>query len=98
MIRGGLAFGGRPVVLENIRCPLLVIGATQDYITPPGCAKALLEVVGSTDKMYFELPGGHISLIAGRGAATHCWPKVTAWLDSRSDHHGEDREGKNGRD
>ena len=36
------------------------------------------------DKEYLELPGGHISLIAGRGASTHCWPKVAAWLAARS--------------
>ena len=26
-----------------------------------------------------------ISLIAGRGASRHCWPKVSAWLAPRSD-------------
>jgi hypothetical protein len=31
-----------------------------------------------------ELPGGHISLIAGRGASVHCWPKVASWLAARS--------------
>jgi poly[(R)-3-hydroxyalkanoate] polymerase subunit PhaC len=40
--------------------------------------------VGSRDKQYVELPGGHISLIAGRGAAVHCWPKVSGWLGARS--------------
>jgi polyhydroxyalkanoate synthase len=84
MIRGELTFGGRRVALENIRCPLLVIGAEQDYITPPGCAQALMEVVGSTDKTYLQLPGGHISLIAGRGASKHCWPKLSSWLEARS--------------
>jgi polyhydroxyalkanoate synthase len=43
-----------------------------------------VDAVGSRDKEYVELPGGHISLIAGRGAATHCWPKVSAWLAPRS--------------
>ncbi len=42
------------------------------------CVRALIDVVGSRDKEYVELPGGHISLIAGRGAALHCWPKVSA--------------------
>jgi polyhydroxyalkanoate synthase len=46
--------------------------------------RALLDVVSSRDKEYVELPGGHISLIAGRGASTHCWPKVAAWLAARS--------------
>jgi polyhydroxyalkanoate synthase len=84
LIRGELVFGGRTVALGNIRCPLLVMGATQDNITPPACAKALMDAVGSTDKTYVELSGGHVSLIAGRGASLHCWPKVVEWLDSRS--------------
>jgi polyhydroxyalkanoate synthase len=60
------------------------VGAKEDNIAPPACVKALMDAVSSTDKEYLELPGGHISLIAGRGASTHCWPKVAAWLAARS--------------
>jgi poly[(R)-3-hydroxyalkanoate] polymerase subunit PhaC len=76
--------GGRPVRLERITCPVFVVGAKEDYIAPPGCVQALIDAVGSRDKQYVELPGGHISLIAGRGAAVHCWPKVSGWLGARS--------------
>jgi len=72
------------VKLENIRCPIFVVGAKEDYIAPPACVRALIDAVGSQQKDYIELPGGHISLIAGRGAATHCWPKVSGWLATRS--------------
>jgi len=84
MIRGELRLGGKAVRLQEIRCPVFVVGAKEDYIAPAACAKALIDVVGSTDKGYVELPGGHISLIAGRGAALHCWPKVSGWLRPRS--------------
>ncbi len=84
LFRGELRLGGRPVRLPTIRCPVLVVGAKEDYIAPAACVKALMDAVGSTDKGYVELPGGHISLIAGRGAAMHCWPKVSVWLASRS--------------
>jgi len=77
-------FGGRPVRLANISCPWFVVGAKEDYIAPPDCVRALADVVASRDKEYVELPGGHISLIAGRGAAVHCWPKVSGWLAERS--------------
>jgi polyhydroxyalkanoate synthase len=83
LLKGELVLGGRHVDLKTIRCPLLVIGAKQDYIAPPASVKALVDAVGSTDKRYIELPGGHISLIAGRSAAVNCWPKVTAWLAER---------------
>lgn len=84
LYRGELVVNGRRVDLGGIRCPLLVVGAKEDYIAPPECVRALMDVVGSHDKEYLELPGGHISLIAGRGAARHCWPKVSSWLAARS--------------
>ncbi len=80
MVRGELVLGGRPVDLATIRCPLFVVGAKEDYIAPPECVRALVDAVGSSEKQYLELSGGHISLIAGRGAVTQCWPKVAAWL------------------
>lgn len=84
LVKNELILGGRPVDLSQIRCPLLVVGAKQDYITPPESAKALLDVVASSDKEYLELPGGHISLIAGRGAKRNVWPKVSTWIAQRS--------------
>ena len=84
LIRGELTMGGRPVRLESIRCPVLAVGAREDNIAPPPCVKPLVDAVSSRDKEYVELPGGHISLIAGRGASLHCWPKVASWLMSRS--------------
>ena len=84
LYRGELVMGGRPVRLERITCPVFVVGAKEDYIAPPGCVRALMDAVGSHEKEYIELPGGHISLIAGRGASVHCWPKVSSWLAPRS--------------
>jgi poly[(R)-3-hydroxyalkanoate] polymerase subunit PhaC len=84
MIKGGLTMAGRPVRLKSIRCPVLAVGAKEDNIAPPACVRPLIESVSSTDKEYVELPGGHISLIAGRGASVHCWPKVSSWLAARS--------------
>jgi polyhydroxyalkanoate synthase len=84
LVRNELRFGGRPVRLDAITCPLFVVGAKEDYIAPPACVRALMEAVSSRDKQYVELPGGHISLIAGRGASVHCWPQVSGWLASRS--------------
>jgi polyhydroxyalkanoate synthase len=84
LVRGELRMAGRPVRLDTIRCPVLAIGAREDYIAPPAAVRALVEAVASPDREYVELPGGHISLIAGRGAAVHCWPRVSGWLAPRS--------------
>jgi len=61
-----------------------VVGAREDNICPPACARALIEAVSSVDKEYVELPGGHISLVAGRQAANNLWPRVSQWLAQRS--------------
>ncbi len=84
LFRGELSLRGKPVRLDRIDCPVLVVGAKEDNIAPPACVRALIDAVGSQDKQYVELPGGHISLIAGRSASAHCWPKVSEWLAPRS--------------
>ncbi|MXW34385.1 MAG: alpha/beta fold hydrolase [Chloroflexi bacterium] len=84
LARGTLRLNGRPVDLNGITCPLLVVGAREDNIAPPAAVQALVDLVGSRDKEYRELPGGHISLIAGRSASRDCWPHVASWLAARS--------------
>jgi len=84
LIKGELVMGGRRADLGEIRCPVLAVGAKEDNIAPPPCVKPLIDAVSTRDKEYVELPGGHISLIAGRGASVHCWPKVASWLAARS--------------
>jgi polyhydroxyalkanoate synthase len=84
LVRGELRYGGRPVRLASISCPVLAVGAKEDYIVPPDSVKALIEAVSSDDSEYVELAGGHISLIAGRSAPVHCWPRVAGWLAARS--------------
>jgi polyhydroxyalkanoate synthase len=84
LIRKELRLGGRLVDLGQIGCPVFVAAGAQDYIAPAPCVRALLDYVGTEDKTYLELPGGHISLIAGRAASRHCWPRVSAWLAERS--------------
>ena len=71
---------GEVVDLEKVTIPLLCVGATNDSIVPPASAKALMGAVGSEDKTFLELPGGHISVIAGRKAREQVWPTVTKWL------------------
>ncbi|HEV8675121.1 MAG TPA: alpha/beta fold hydrolase [Methylomirabilota bacterium] len=84
LIRGELRLGGRRVDLGRLRCPVFAVAGAEDYIAPAPCVRALLDYVGTEDKTYLELPGGHISLIAGRAAFRHCWPRVAEWLAERS--------------
>ena len=85
LVAGTLTLGGQPVDLRQVRCPVFAVAGAEDYIAPAPCVRALLDHVGTADTTYLELPGGHISLIAGRAASKHCWPRVVEWLEARGD-------------
>lgn len=85
LVRGDLTIAGRPVRLSSITQPLLNIAGARDHIVPPGMSRPLNDLVASRDNEYLELPAGHVGLLAGSGARDMLWPRVTDWLDARSD-------------
>ncbi len=80
LVKGEFRVFGERVDLSQIRVPTLCISASRDDIVPPSSARALVDSIASEDKQYRELPGGHISVIAGRKAREDAWPGVLAWL------------------
>jgi polyhydroxyalkanoate synthase len=98
LAEGALVLRGRRVDLGAVQQPILVVAARKDTIVPPASARALVDLVGSTAAEYEELPGGHISLIAGRQAHQHLWPKLVDWLRaSRRKAERADRGSRNGK-
>ncbi len=85
LARDALTVGGRPVHLSAITAPLLTIAGSRDHIVPPEMARPLNDMVASSDSEHLELPAGHVGLLAGSSARDLLWPKVTGWLDVRSD-------------
>lgn len=83
LIKGEMVLRGQRIDLSTVTTPILVVAARQDKIAPPAACRALVDAVSSADREYVELPGGHISLIAGRSAHQHAWPKVAAWVAAR---------------
>lgn len=84
LARDALMLAGRPVHLSAITAPLLTIAGSRDHIVPPKMARPLNTMVASRDNEYLELPAGHVGMLAGSGARDSLWPKVTDWLDARS--------------
>jgi polyhydroxyalkanoate synthase subunit PhaC len=84
LIRGTLELCGRRVDLANIRQPLLDVAANRDSIAPMATTQPLADAVSSTDKEFIVIPGGHVGIMAGRGAQKVLWPQVAAWLSTRS--------------
>ena len=58
--------------------------AQDDHITPYASSKDLVRLVGSRDKEEIIVKGGHVGLVAGRGAQTRMWPALDGWLSQRS--------------
>ena len=46
--------------------------------------QTLARLAGSADKQELILKGGHVGLVAGRGAELRMWPALDAWLAPRS--------------
>lgn len=84
LVRGGMDLRGIPVDLRNVTCAFLAIAAERDHIVPLAATRGQIDLVGSTDKELVTLPGGHVGLVAGRGARKVLWPRVASWLAARS--------------
>ena len=85
LIAGTLELRGELVDLSRLRANLLNVIAESDHITPPCQSEGVMDLVGSQDKEVFRVRGGHIGIMAGRGAEKSTWPHLNNWLGARSD-------------
>ncbi|MCA9219023.1 MAG: alpha/beta fold hydrolase [Planctomycetales bacterium] len=85
LMKGTLTLRGERVDLANLRANLLNVIAAGDHITPPCQSEHVMDKVGSTDKELLHVRGGHIGIMAGRGAEKNTWPHIEQWLAARSD-------------
>jgi polyhydroxyalkanoate synthase subunit PhaC len=74
--RGDFALSGRPALMQNVDCPLLVVTFEHDSIVPRASAAPLLELAASPDKHELHLSGGHVGAVVSRGAAKKLWPAL----------------------
>jgi polyhydroxyalkanoate synthase len=84
LLRRELELGGRAIDLSVIDAPLLALAGRDDNIATPGSTRDVLSCVGSTDKTFVEVPGGHVGVVGGRLARTEVWERAADWLAPRS--------------
>ncbi len=84
LMHGNWEIGRQVVDLKHIRVPFLHLLAQDDHITPYASSRDLVQRVGSQDRQELILKGGHVGLVAGRGAQTRMWPTLDAWLAPKS--------------
>ncbi len=84
LMEGTMTLRGEPVDLKRLKANILNVIAEGDHITPPCQSERVMELIGSQDKDLFRVRGGHIGIMAGRGAEKSTWPHIESWLGTRS--------------
>lgn len=84
LLRRELELGGRRIDLGVIDVPLLALAGRADNIATLASTRAVLATVGSEDKTFVEVPGGHVGVVAGSSAPQAVWQRVSDWLAPRS--------------
>lgn len=73
----------RRVDLGKITCPYLVLASPDDHFGAPAAARPVLDKIGSEDKGFRLVRGGHLGAMAGSRARKN-WELVAEWLAERS--------------
>lgn len=82
---GEIQIGDDIARLGNVSANLLAIAGSDDTMVTPGAAKRVMDHVGSTDKTFRVVPGGHMGILAGSKAPAASWLEMAQWLAERSD-------------
>ncbi|MBX3427163.1 MAG: alpha/beta fold hydrolase [Pirellulales bacterium] len=84
LMEGTLAIRGEKVDLAQLRASVLNVIAEADHITPPCQSERIMKHIGGDDHTVLRVKGGHIGIMAGRGAEKNTWPHIDEWLAARS--------------
>lgn len=78
LVRGELAVEGRRVDLNQISCPLFLIGGTRDHVTPPEQVFAMAKYVGTPAEKIkqYLVEAGHIGLFMGKDILNNTWAEI----------------------
>jgi polyhydroxyalkanoate synthase len=88
LVRGRMELRGTRVDLSNIRCAVLNVSGTWDYVVPPCQTKATTALASGPDQESVSLNAGHVGMLVGPAAVGSLWPRLHEWLAPRSGHAG----------
>ncbi len=86
LVKGPMLLAGRPVRLEAITCPLLLLVAEKDHLVPPNSTLALKMYTSSVDVRSMSIGAGHVGLAVSSKAHRQLWPQVANWIADHSTH------------
>lgn len=85
MARGKIRVGNQNVDFSTIKQDLLAFGGSTDNIASLRATREILRLVGSENKRFEVVPGGHAGVFSGSKAPSHAWRISADWLATRSD-------------
>jgi polyhydroxyalkanoate synthase len=83
LVRNELELGGKEVLLENVRCPVLNIYASKDHLVPPSASIPLGAQVGCEDYESLQVDVGHIGMYVSGKAREIVPGAIARWLLKR---------------
>ena len=69
--------------LSRVQASILNITGAGDPIVTRDCSHAMDNLVGSRDKTYVTIPGGHMGILGGATAQQESWAMIADWLCQR---------------
>jgi polyhydroxyalkanoate synthase len=84
LMTGSGELGGRPVSLDRVTIPTLIVVAEKDEFVPPACSEPLPGLLGSDDVEVLRVPGGHAGALMGSASRKKTMPVVVDWLKGHS--------------
>jgi polyhydroxyalkanoate synthase len=85
LMKGTATISGRPVRLDRVTQPTLIIRADRDDIVPPACSAPLVGILGSDDVEEVNVAAGHAGAFMGRSAMKVTVPAMIDWLERHSE-------------
>lgn len=80
LVKGEYRLGGRPVKLERITCPLLLLAATGDHLVRPASTFGIEPCVRSSEVKKMTINAGHVGLVVSSKAHKTFWPEASQWI------------------
>ena len=81
--RGVVPLDGGDVHLEDLRCRVLCVTGSRDFLVPPASSAPLEAALGSAPVDRVSVDAGHAGLFVGRTARKGAVPQIIGWLEDR---------------
>ncbi|MCC6743031.1 MAG: alpha/beta fold hydrolase [Acidobacteria bacterium] len=86
LIRNEVVMFDRIVDLSKVTADYLVLASPDDHFGAPAAARPVIDAIGSREKTFMLVRGGHLGAMAGSRAPSN-WRLISEWLAGRSAIH-----------